>query len=275
MKVSVALCTFNGEKYIEKQLKSIINQTVVPDEIMICDDGSTDNTLFLIDKFIKANSNTKINILINENRLKTVKNFEKAISHCTGDWIFLCDQDDIWYPNKVELIMKFIMSQKNTLMVFTNANLIDEYDYSLHSTLWEKWNFDLEKQNLWLNTKNAFKDLIVNDNFVTGATSVISSKLKMKSLPINAPAGYYHDAWFALHASALNGLRFIDESLIQYRIHDLQQVGITVGGNLDSLAIFEDNISYKEFKKRIYKLYPHMKFLDIMDKIKHVLTKYL
>lgn len=93
--ISVAMCTFNGEKYIKEQIESIINQSLVPDEIVICDDCSKDNTINIIKETL-ANWSGKANLIINEDNLGYRKNFEKAISLCNGDIIFLSDQDDVW-----------------------------------------------------------------------------------------------------------------------------------------------------------------------------------
>ena len=104
MKLSVAMCTYNGAEFIEEQLISILNQTVKIDEIIICDDCSTDDTLEILQKIIEQN-NSVITIFRNEVNLRSNKNFEKALSLCTGDYIFFSDQDDIWKKNKVQ---KFI-----------------------------------------------------------------------------------------------------------------------------------------------------------------------
>ncbi len=100
MKTSVAMCTYNGESYLDEQLQSILEQTEPIDEIVICDDGSIDKTLSIIEKFIKAG--TPIRLILNQKNLGYTRNFEKAICLCSGDIIFLADQDDIWMPEKVK-----------------------------------------------------------------------------------------------------------------------------------------------------------------------------
>ena len=108
MKLSVALCTYNGEKYIKEQLESILNQTVAIDEIIICDDRSNDKTTAIIEQF-QAEYPDKISLHKNHANLGSTKNFEKSISICTGDYIFLSDQDDIWKANKVEKIIQYFL----------------------------------------------------------------------------------------------------------------------------------------------------------------------
>lgn len=257
MKTSVALCTYNGEDYIEKQLISILQQSRVPNEIVIVDDCSTDNTMNIIRHFARENKELEITILQNETTLRTIKNFEKAISLCKYDWVFLCDQDDIWKKNKIEVMLRFIENNNDTLMLFTNASLIDENDQLLEGTIWDKWNFTKENQNDWKNNDFAFQNLVRNKNYVTGATAVISNKLFSKALPIIVPPRYYHDCWFALFASAHNGLYFIPDLLTEYRIHPKQQIGDAAAGKNIKNVLIDTGITQEEFTT---------KMIDILNK---------
>jgi glycosyltransferase involved in cell wall biosynthesis len=103
--ISVAICTYNGEKFLKQQLDSILLQTVCVNEIIICDDISTDSTIEILEAY-QNKYPSLIKIFRNEKTLMTVKNFEKAITLTTGDIIFLADQDDIWCLNKVVFFMK-------------------------------------------------------------------------------------------------------------------------------------------------------------------------
>ena len=105
-KISVALCTYNGEKYLHQQIDSILNQTVPVHEIVVCDDGSNDQTSKILTQY-QTKFPEVFKIHFNTENLRSVKNFEKAISLCTGDIIFLSDQDDIWEENKVEVFIKY------------------------------------------------------------------------------------------------------------------------------------------------------------------------
>ena len=109
MTVSVAMCTYNGALYIEEQLRSILAQTVPVNEIVICDDGSTDATISVIEKVRKDVERLGMRLLLKENRtpLGVNANFEKAMGLCSGDIIFLSDQDDVWESNKVETIKRY------------------------------------------------------------------------------------------------------------------------------------------------------------------------
>ncbi len=253
MKISVALCTYNGEKYIAEQLQSILDQTRLPDEIIICDDNSSDRTLDITKDVLEKNVFRNYKIEINNPPKKTIKNFEKAIMMCTGDWIFLSDQDDVWDKNKVEKLLGCI--RKKTLLLFTNGHLIDESGNKIHSTLWDKWDFTVQQRERWINNKLAFQDLLQNRNYVTGATVLLSRKLLKQAIPITVPDGHYHDAWFAMHAAAKNGLHFLDDSTISYRIHPQQQVGISKSGKNTESVFSSENIPVHVFRDKILRQY--------------------
>lgn len=255
MKLSVALCTYNGEEFLEQQLQSIFSQSRPINEIVICDDCSTDRTVQIIECF-KLKFPGIIKLYINEKPLKTIKNFEKAVSLTTGDYIFLCDQDDVWRNNKSEVMVNHILATPHVQLLFSNGELINEDDEPMHSTLWDKWGFDSDAKNQWRNNTKAFNSLLYNRNYVTGATVLMNSNIKRRGLPIELPAGYFHDTWFALHAAAQNGLAFIDESFIQYRVHKSQQVGISREGKNIGNVFNNHHLSKEDFVNSIYKLYP-------------------
>lgn len=259
MNISVAICTYNGEKFLRQQLDSILLQTVCVNEVIICDDLSTDSTIEILQTY-KNKYPGLIKIFINEKTLKTVKNFEKAIALTTGDIIFLADQDDIWCLKKVEIMQRFFYENKNCKLLFSDAKLIDEKGVDLDAMLWDKWGFTEDIQNKWKNNKNAFKDLIANCNKITGATVCFHNSLKSFILPIELPEGYWHDAWLGLHASAQQGLMFTSQSLISYRIHENQQVGISRIKDEDSyLKSIKKYIFLIIFFKKLIKIYPNEK----------------
>jgi glycosyltransferase involved in cell wall biosynthesis len=137
MKTSVAMCTYNGEKYIKIQLESILNQILPIDEIVICDDGSNDKTIAIIEQFQFEYPN-KIFLYKNPVNLGSNKNFEKAITICNGDYIFLSDQDDLWKETKVEKIIQHFSENEYLEGVFSNADLInDEAVNFTQNSLWD------------------------------------------------------------------------------------------------------------------------------------------
>ncbi|MCE3077234.1 glycosyltransferase family 2 protein [Chryseobacterium gwangjuense] len=219
MKISVALCTFNGEKYLQQQIDSILHQTVKVDEIVVCDDGSNDATLQILKEY-HAQFPEIFRIYSNEKNLRSVKNFEKAISLCTGEIIFLSDQDDIWEEVKVEMYVDHFKQHPKIDVICSNGYLIDDS------------NNTLEKYTVWdvpqiLNSSNLdyFKIFCTIGNFATGASMAIKKSFVEKVLPFPLIDGFHHDEWIAVIASEENRFDFINDKLFRYRIHSEQQVG--------------------------------------------------
>ena len=133
---SVALCTYNGEEYISQQINSIIEQTIKPSEIIISDDGSTDNTIEIA-RGILENSNLNYKIINNDREKGVVANFENAISNCKYEYIFTSDQDDVWVENKAEIILNVFEKEASALLVFSDGELVDEKLKYLHCNMWK------------------------------------------------------------------------------------------------------------------------------------------
>lgn len=220
MKLSVALCTYNGGKFIEQQINSILSQSIKVDEIIICDDQSTDTTISIL-KRLQSN-NPSIKVIENEVNLRSTKNFEKAISLTTGDYIFLSDQDDLWKSDKVEKTLKVFNQNPTAEGVFSNGELINENNTVFtHKTIWDSV-FFLEKD---LKKPIDFFDIIAkNGNIVTGATLCIKKEIKSFIIPISEEN--LHDEWIACLLAFRNTLFYSTENLISYRIHENQQVGM-------------------------------------------------
>ena len=118
-KISVAICTYNGAKYVKQQLDSIINQTLRVNEIVVGDDGSSDDTIGIIEEIRNEYTEIEWNIIINKPGLGCCANFDDTIKRCTGDIIFLSDQDDIWDSKKVESIVKWFELNPQKDVVFS------------------------------------------------------------------------------------------------------------------------------------------------------------
>lgn len=225
MILSVAMCTYNGEKYIKDQIKSILDQTININEIIICDDNSSDQTTTIIEQIQLENPN-RISLYKNEVNLGSNKNFEKAISICTGDYIFLSDQDDLWKKNKVEKIIQHFLDNQSSEAVFSNGVLINEKNKEINThTLWDSVFF---KENQLKKPINLFKLITSKRNMVTGATLCIKKETKQFILPFPNIKKFYHDEWIAIIIASRKKLDYLTDELISYRIHSGQQIG-TVG----------------------------------------------
>ena len=231
MKISIALCTFNGEKFLKQQLDSILNQKGVFDiEIIICDDKSTDKTVEILNNYEQKYQNI-FQIFENVKNLGSTKNFEKAISLCNGDFIFLADQDDVWIENKISETLKSFNDNEKIEGVFSNGHLIDgDGQKFTHITLWQSVFF---KENQLLKPIDYFDLMAKNGNVVTGSTLCLNKSAKQFVLPI--PEKFNHDEWIATVLSLRDSLSNNPSQLINYRIHKNQQIGLKLLKNLNRL----------------------------------------
>lgn len=221
MRISVAMCTYNGADFLPAQLESIAAQSRKPDQIVVCDDGSTDETRALLDRFAKGSA-IPVLLSFNKTNLGSVKNFEKAIGLCSGDVIALSDQDDVWRHDKLELIEK-AFNKSSTGVFFSDAELVDESLKPLNRRMWTEIGFDDQKKKLLRNGRAL--EVLVTGWTVTGATMAFRSKFANICLPIPDGIAIIHDGWIALTIGAVADVVAIDEPLIQYRQHERQQIG--------------------------------------------------
>jgi Glycosyl transferase family 2 len=218
-RISVALCTYNGAQFLSKQLASIQRQTRLPDELVVCDDLSTDSTMEILRDFAESVS-FPVRVIQNEQNLGSARNFEQAIRLCRGDLVALCDQDDIWYPTRLERSEQELTTHPEAGLVFSDADLIDDQDRLLGSRLWPTFQFTEKSKRQLLAGEH---DLCVKSRFVTGATVMFRTNLRTRCLPV-AP-GWIHDEWIVATSAVFSDLRPVDEPLICYRKHASQQLG--------------------------------------------------
>jgi glycosyltransferase involved in cell wall biosynthesis len=215
---SVAMCTCNGERFLESQLESILAQTMQPCELVICDDASEDGTRGIIERF---SASFPVRVELNEKRLGTAKNFEKAIALCRGDYIALADQDDIWAGPKLETMAELFGELPEAGIMFSDAEVVGPELEPLGYRLWDSVGFG-EAQRRMFREGGAF-EVLSKRNVVTGATMAMRASLRDAVLPI--PAGWMHDGWIALIACVVSGIACIEHPLIKYRQHGGSQIG--------------------------------------------------
>jgi len=202
-------------------MESIGSQTRRPDELIVCDDRSHDNTIEIV-KILASKMAFPVHININKENLGSTKNFEKAIKLCQGDIITLCDQDDVWHPEKLNIVEKTFSHSNHIGVVFTNAELVDKHLRSIGQRLWESIGFNRTEQKRII--KGRAFEVLLKHNVVTGATMAFRSEFKDLILPI--PENWIHDAWIALLIAATSKLAVIQAPLIRYRQHSKQQIGV-------------------------------------------------
>lgn len=245
-KISVVICTYNGSKYIQQQLNSIIKQSRTVDEIIVGDDASTDNTLEIVRNLL-AKSKIPYFILEHKENVGVTKNFIECMKKCSGDIIITSDQDDIWYDNKVSTIINS-MEKSESVLVFSDADLVDGTGARLGVSLWETLSVDKNEIE-----KNYF-DKILKGNIVTGAT--MAFRTFMIHQIEDVPDGHLHDEWIALNAIRFGNITPIESPLIAYRQHDNNVVGAKKESLIKKiknyLSSFED---VHENRNKKYKFY--------------------
>ncbi|CAB4894673.1 MAG: glycosyltransferase [Actinobacteria bacterium] len=223
-RISVVVCTHNGATFLSDQLDSIVGQSVLPDEIVISDDASTDTTRQIIEQFVRetrvAFPGISCRVLLSEKPRGVRGNFEWAISQTTGDLIALADQDDVWHRQRLERQIS-LGEAPAVLLSHSNADLIDESGKSLGYLLFATLHMNGRTVRN-INSGDGFRELM-RRNVVTGATVMLSRKLTELAFPI--PSAWLHDEWLAVVAAMNYGLVSIDEPLISYRQHASNQIG--------------------------------------------------
>lgn len=212
------MCTYNGAEFLPAQLESIAAQARQPDEIVVCDDGSTDETVSVIKR-----SPLPITLHTNEKNLGTAKNFEAAINFCSGDVIALSDQDDVWREDKLQKIEIAFEQNPSAGLVFSDAEIVDEKLDPLNRRMWDEVGFDAHKRKLI--TQGRALDVLITGWIVTGATLAFRSEYKRLALPIPTNIQMIHDGWIALTTASVADVIALDDPLIKYRQHQGQQIG--------------------------------------------------
>ena len=204
--VSVAMATYNGEKYLVEQLDSILTQTHPIYEIIIVDDGSSDGTLSILNAYKDKYSNIKV--YPNSENLGVVKSFERAIMLTSGDYIALSDQDDVWFENKVETLVNNI---GDNLLIYSDAVVVDQ-----------KLNKISESNLAFFETARDFskyRDYLFGNN-VTGCTMMVNREILTETLPFPEFKIMFHDQYLALYAAFKSKIKKLNIPLMFYRQHD-------------------------------------------------------
>lgn len=221
MTKSVALCTYNGEKYLKEQLDSILSQEIPVDEIVICDDCSTDETISILKEYETQFPNI-FRVFINAENLGYVRNFEKALSFCTGEIIFLCDQDDLWRKDKTQKILQFFSKNPKIGVVAHDLELIGNLEGG--KSFWDLKNFNK------LESKKSNEDLLsfilFEGNVFPGMSLAIRREILQNYLPLQKiDSIIIHDYEIIIKALHDKKFGFIEEKLSNYRQHENQSIG--------------------------------------------------
>jgi glycosyltransferase involved in cell wall biosynthesis len=236
--ISIALATYNGEKFLRKQLDSIFSQTYKNIEVIVCDDCSSDSTVSILEEY---RSKFGLEYCINEKNLGFVKNFEKAISLCTGEYIALSDQDDVWMENKIEELLNYIGDND---LVFADAEIIDSTGKIIFNSFKDYISVKHPK-------KNQLARLLYG-NYIYGASMFFKASLKKKILPFPEDLPY-HDIWIAIAAAENNSIKFDNRVLNQYRLHGNNNTGVSNLSDFEGkLKFFNQSNEIRNRKRQVY-----------------------
>lgn len=218
VRISIALCTCNGERFLAEQLDSLARQIFLPTEVVVCDDASEDGTFSLLHDFASS-APFPVRIFRNPQRLGIGANFEQAIELCSGDVIALCDQDDVWLPNKLAAFAELLKTGAD--WVCCDAEVSDVDLHSLGYTLWQRVSFDRGERKAAQD--GFFFEVLIKHCVVAGATLAFKAQDRDRLLPI--PHGWQYDAWLAAVLSATGKVSLVETPLQSYRQHDGNALG--------------------------------------------------
>ena len=250
--ISVVMATYNGERYVEKQLQSILNQSLMPDEVIIRDDGSTDSTVQIVQKFIDSHNLSSWEIKVNDENLGYRKNFANLLSLASGDYIFLSDQDDEWFSDKISKMVKIFKDNKDIQALNGSISLIDGNSNKIKVVKKKNmYNENLYFSTEQLNTINrvSLATLVVT-NITPGCAMAITKELRdsfIKTYEFILP----HDWYLNMLAAYNKGCYFFFYSVIGYRIHANNTIGVDSEKITDKLDKFDSKKRIRDFQAQV------------------------
>lgn len=207
--ISVALCTYNGSAFLREQLDSVIAQRYAHWELVVVDDCSTDSTRAILEEY--AGNDARICLHYNQQNLGYNKNFEKALGLCQSDLIAICDQDDIWHPDKLEKQVQLIGDHT---LVYHDSEFVNAQGQSMNRRISDKLNF----------YRGGAPEVFMFLNCVSGHSILLKKEVLQKSLPF--PDNFHYDQWLAFNATCLGSIDFVPEALVKYRQHSSNNTDI-------------------------------------------------
>ena len=219
----MALCTHNGARFVEEQVSSILNQSQVPDELVLSDDASTDGTVELVESLVASTASLSLRVLRNSTPLGVVKNFEQAVRATSHDIVVLSDQDDRWHADRVARTVAEFEAKPELLLLHSDADLVDAAGDPLRATMFES--LEVSPSELaGIATGGAF-EVLIRRNLALGASMAFRRTLLDCAVPF--ATSWVHDEWLAIIAAAQGpgAVTVLTESLLDYRQHGANQIG--------------------------------------------------
>jgi glycosyltransferase involved in cell wall biosynthesis len=225
-RISIAMAVYNGGCFISEQLESMIRQTRLPDELVVSDNASTDLTIEIVREFA-ARAPFPVRLFINDSNLGVTKNFERAITECTGDIIFLSDSDDVWYPEKIEVMAQLLEINPHIAIALCDADIVDEALHPTGQRVWQRCRFlpTAETEKRMSDTGPCDPSFLAYGNAMA-----FRAMIKPLILPLPDSAIFktgLHDGFIVLAAtcSGTGGIGLVRKPLVAYRQHRNQMSG--------------------------------------------------
>jgi glycosyltransferase involved in cell wall biosynthesis len=263
--ISVALTTFNSARFIDEQLSSILAQSRRPDELVVADDGSSDDTLERIRRAVPADAGIALRILDGGGGLGVTRNFERAVVAASGDVVILCDHDDVWHPDRVSRAEHAFAADPSLLLVNSDARLVDADGEPLGYSLFASLGVGTEELDAVADGR-AF-EVYLRRNLVTGATTAFRRELLIDAAPF--PVEWVHDEWLAMIAAATGRVATLPEELLEYRQHGANTIGVnrpTLGYRVRRMLAPRGD-RYRELAARSQRLVERLEQLDVAPEL--------
>ncbi len=230
-RISIALATCNGERFLDEQLESLASQQRPPDELVVTDDASQDDTCARVERFA-ARAPFEVRLVRNPTRLLTTPNFAKAIALTTGDLVFLCDQDDFWQPEKLAVMEAWFADHPRAGAAFHRGQVCDEALEPLGHDLWQALWFDATEQR----KVREGRATEVFARHVVAAGMSLGFRGEYRALVDPFPDLHdCHDAWVSFLVASVAEVGAVEADLVRYRVHGSNQFGIRQPGLLEQI----------------------------------------
>ena len=244
LRCAMVLCSWNGERYLPQQLDSLRAQTQRIDQFVLSDDGSTDGSWNLLQAYAEEQRANGVDVILHHNPQPSgyIKHFEQALARADADVLFTCDQDDVWDPEKVAMMMAAFAADPSLLVLHSDARLVDGAGVPLGRNLFDV--LDVTPKELAAMHRGDAFDVLLRRNIVTGATMALRREVLALATPFSAH--WAHDEWMAMIASMHGRVDTIETPLVDYRQHGGNQIGATEKSPLQQIGIGVSRRAYQE-----------------------------
>lgn len=238
LSTSIAMCTYNGACYLSQQLQSFLDQNVLPNELIVCDDASRDNTVQILETFAQK-APFPVRIVQNPRNLGYVRNFEQAVSLCTQEVILMCDQDDVWLPHKIQTLLQVFEQESEVGLVMHDFERIDAIG-SPYLELNERYGVErIDSSQLEKNVRSNSIMVFMRPYPRAWYGCMMAFRSQYLSLLLPIYPGKGHDDWILKLLAPITEVRFVSQVLMKYRIHSRNSNSHEVGHSRVKISLIK------------------------------------